>query len=308
MKRLRGYIPGLFVLLLSFPAFGQGLIAFSGNFGGTPDGGFQGTATFRLPMPSPRPVVNAPYSGQQVHESVQTLADGTHITRQTPGAFPVTYRDSQGRVRMERSFVLGNSNLKNVPTLVEINDPVSGYTYIMDDVNRVAHRIALAAAGQRPSAALARRTNPAPAAAGGGGGDSVRMGVLGGTIGPPAGIQADRPAAAVRPHITPPQISTESLGTQTIDGVLVQGTRMTRVIPAGAEGNDAPITVTTDNWHSQELQLTLLTVTTDPRSGVQTNKYANFSQAEPDPALFMVPSGYSIVDETSDFTIAWGRQ
>ena len=46
MKRLRGYVPGLFVLLLSYPAFGQGLIAFSGNFGGAPDGGFQGTATF----------------------------------------------------------------------------------------------------------------------------------------------------------------------------------------------------------------------------------------------------------------------
>jgi hypothetical protein len=317
MKRLRGYVPGLFVLLLSLPAFGQGLIAFSGNGGGAPDGGFQGTATFRLPLMSSPKVINAPYAGQQVHETVQTLADGTHITRQMMGPVSMTYRDSQGRVRMEQPFGGGSGVLKNAPTLVQITDPVSGYAYIMDDVNRVAHRVALPPAGQRQSAALGRRLNTVPTtataaatAAGGGGGGSVRMGVFSGMIGPPAEDQANRPAAAarVRANITPPQISTESLGTQTIDGVQAQGTRITRVIPAGAQGNDAPITITTDNWYSPELQLTLLTVTTDPRSGVQTTKYNNFSQAEPDPALFMVPSGYSVVDETSDFTIRWGQQ
>jgi hypothetical protein len=312
MKRHRGYVPGLFVLLLSCPAFGQGLIAFSGNFGGTPDGGFQGTATFHVPLISPRPVVNAPYAGQQVHESVQTLADGTHITRQMMGASPMTYRDSQGRVRMEQQFGGGGGVLKNVPTLVQISDPVSGYAYIMDDVNRVAHRVALPAAGQRTSAALGRRPNTVPTTAtagAGGGGGSVRMGVLSGTIGPPAEGQANRPAAArVRANIAPDQISTESLGTQTVDGVQAQGTRVTRVIPTGAQGNDAPITITTDNWYSPELQLTLLTVTTDPRSGVQTTKYNNFSQAEPDPGLFVVPAGYATVDETNDFTIRWGQQ
>jgi len=316
MKRLIGYVPGLFVLLLSFPAFGQGLIAFSGNGGGTPDGGFQGTATFHVPLMSSPRVINAPYSGQQAHETVQTLADGTHITRQMMGPSAMTYRDSQGRVRTEQQFGGGIGNLKNVPTLVQIDDPVSGFAYIMDDVNRVAHRVALVPAGQRTSAALGRRPNTAPTTTtttagggGGGGGSSVRMGVLSGTIGPPAEGQANRPAGVgVRANITPDQISTESLGTQTVDGVQAQGTRITRVIPTGAQGNDAPITITTDNWHSADLQLTLLTVTTDPRSGVQTTKYNNFSQAEPDPALFMVPSGYSIVDEASDFTITWGRQ
>ena len=222
------------------------------------------------------------------------------------GPVPMTYRDSQGRVRTEQKF--GGGNLSNVPTLVQINDPVSGYVYIMDDVTRVAHRIALAPTGQRPAAAMARPANSAPTTAGGGGGGSVRMGVLGGMIGAPAQIQANRPAAAPRPNITPQQTSTESLGTQSIDGVVAQGTRITRVIPTGAQGNDGPITITTDSWNSPDLHLTLLTVTTDPRSGVQTTRYSNFSRAEPDPALFLVPGGYSIVDETGSFTIKWGEQ
>jgi hypothetical protein len=332
MKRQRASVPGLFVLLLSCPAFGQGLIAFSGGSSAGPNGVFQGTATFQVPMPPFSILINAPYAGQETNESVQTLADGTHITNQRTGAFAMTYRDSQGRVRMERSFAMGNTNMKNVPTLVQINDPASGYIYIMDDVTRVAHRIALASAGQRPTAAaMARRANaaavaagtggvaggmpgPAPISAvaadagGSGGGGSVRMGVLGETIGAPSGIQANRPAGVLRPNITPPQTSTESLGTQTIDGVLTQGTRITRVIPTGTVGNDGPITMTTDTWYSPDLHLTLLTVTTDPRSGVQTTKYSNFSHGEPDPSLFVVPSGYSIVDETASFTIKWGEQ
>jgi hypothetical protein len=228
---------------------------------------------------------------------------------------------------MEQSFLTGNTSLKNVPTLVQINDPASGYAYIMDDVTRVAHRIALPPAGQRPTANMVRRPNTAAAAGIGGGGGapspapttamaagvgdggrggSVRMGVLSGMIGPPSQIPANRQAPGR--EVGQPQTSTESLGTQTIDGVLTQGTRMTHVIPTGTVGNDGPITTTTDTWYSPDLQLTLLTVTTDPRSGVQTMKYANFSRAEPDPSLFLVPSGYSIVDETASFTIKWGQQ
>jgi hypothetical protein len=306
----RAYVPGLLVLLLSSllssAAFGQGLIAFSGGGGGTPDGRYQGTATFRPPMPSPRVLTNAPYSGQQVHTTVQTLADGTHITSPpmaTMGPVPKTWRDSQGRVRMERSMLLGNNNLRNVPTLVQIDDPVSGYAYVMDDVNRVAHRIALTPSSQR-STAMARRANPAPTAAGRGRGGAVATGTL--MSGAPAQIQANRPAT-MSYDMMPPQPTTESLGTQMIDGVLAQGTRMTRIIPTGAQGNDGPITITTDNWYSPDLQLNLLTVTTDPRSGVQTTKFTDFSRAEPDPALFMVPVGYSIVDETGAFTIKWGE-
>jgi len=94
-----------------------------------------------------------------------------------------------------------------------------------------------------------------------------------------------------------------------MDGVLVQGTRVITVTPAGYAGNDGPITTTRDVWYSAELHLNVLTVTTDPRQGVTTSKIANLSTHEPDPALFFVPMDYTVVDETgSSFTIRWGEQ
>jgi hypothetical protein len=71
-------------------------------------------------------------------------------------------------------------------------------------------------------------------------------------------------------------MSTEDLGTQTIDGPLVYGTRRTTVIPAGGrEGNDRPMTTTSDNWYSKDLQLTVLTTNFNPASGTSTNKIAD---------------------------------
>jgi hypothetical protein len=105
-----------------------------------------------------------------------------------------------------------------------------------------------------------------------------------------------------------PQVTTEDLGTKTIDGVVVTGTRRTTIIPEGAQGNDRPMTTTSETWKSQELQLTLLSIDYSPLNGTTTTKIANFSASEPDPALFAVPSGYSIVDEKETFTIKWGEQ
>ena len=43
------------------------------------------------------------------------------------------------------------------PVIVEIMDPVAGYQYVLDTVNKVAHRMALASATNRP---MLRRTSP----------------------------------------------------------------------------------------------------------------------------------------------------
>ena len=100
-------------------------------------------------------------------------------------------------------------------------------------------------------------------------------------------------------------MTTEDLGARMIDGVLVTGTRRTTIIPEGQQGNDRPITTTNEMWTSKELRLTLLSVNDSPMNGRTTTKYANFSATEPDPSLFMVPPGYSVVDETESFTIKW---
>ena len=59
----------------------------------------------------------------------------------------------------------------------------------------------------------------------------------------------------------------ESLGSQMIEGVAAEGTRTTHTIPAGSMGNERPIEVTYERWHSKELQLDVLIKSVDPRSG-----------------------------------------
>ena len=106
-----------------------------------------------------------------------------------------------------------------------------------------------------------------------------------------------KPASSPAPSLADaPQVSRDSLGTQTIEGLLVQGTRTTAVYPVGAFGNDRPLTVTTETWRSPELQPTLLLKISDPRSGETTIRLTNISRSEPDPSLFQVPAGYEITD------------
>ena len=93
-----------------------------------------------------------------------------------------------------------------------------------------------------------------------------------------------------------PQVSRESLGTQTIEGLLTQGTRTTTVYPVGTFGNDRPVTVITEAWRSPEIQIPLLLKISDPRTGEATTRLTNVSRSEPDPALFQVPPGYEITD------------
>lgn len=58
----------------------------------------------------------------------------------------------------------------------------------------------------------------------------------------------------------------ENLGTKTINGVTAEGTRTTRVIPAGTQGNDQPLTVTHESWVSSDLKIAVMRVDTDPAS------------------------------------------
>ena len=185
-------------------------------------------------------MANAPYSGEEKTESVQTLADGTHITRTMPVGTQKVWRDSQGRVCIEQDFGGGQYH----PTIIQIEDPVAGYIYVMDDITKVAHRV-------KASVIQERNVDP------------LRM------------------------------------------RLSVHGSRITTVIPTGAQGNDGPITTTRDSWYSPELNMIIRTVSNDPRSGTQTMGIANLTRNDPDPNSFMVPADYATVDENSTFTIKW---
>jgi hypothetical protein len=88
--------------------------------------------------------------------------------------------------------------------------------------------------------------------------------------------------------------TTESLGTQTINGVSAQGTRTTITIPAGEMGNEKPIVIVKESWYSPELQITVMTKRTDPRTGEKVFQLTSIQKQEPAATLFQVPSDYSV--------------
>ena len=232
--------------------------------------------------PQSNGVTGQPYSGQEETQTVQTLADGTHITN---GAQKVMhYRDSLGRTRTERTpapppGVLATS-AQTPPVFIEIADPVAGYRYSFDSISHTARRLPVGPG--RIAKVQAPPGNVAPAAT-------------------PAFLSGRVVAAASQVNGVPiqtirPDISHEPLGTKTIEGVLAEGTRTTTTYPIGFFGNDRPLTTVSEMWTSQELGMAVLTTTSDPRRGEVTMKLTNVSRAEPDASLFQPPAGYEVVD------------
>jgi len=86
----------------------------------------------------------------------------------------------------------------------------------------------------------------------------------------------------------------ENLGTKTIEGVSVEGTRETIEIPAGSLGNDKPMQVLHEKWFSKELQVLVMSRHIDPVAGEHIFKLVNIMRAEPDPQVFAVPTGFRI--------------
>jgi hypothetical protein len=107
----------------------------------------------------------------------------------------------------------------------------------------------------------------------------------------------ERRRRRVRPPAEMPMakdITTTSLGTQTIDGVKAEGTRYTRTIPAGQIGNEKPIVITTERWYSPDLQTTVMIKRSDPRTSDTVFQLTNIQRQEPDASLFKVPSDYTV--------------
>jgi hypothetical protein len=102
------------------------------------------------------------------------------------------------------------------------------------------------------------------------------------------------------PAAAPPQperyypFHSESLPPQTISGVYAQGNRNTRTVPAGYEGNDHDLVTTTESWYSPTVGLPMHIVMDDPRTGKSTADTTDVKLADPDPALFQPPTGYSL--------------
>jgi hypothetical protein len=108
-----------------------------------------------------------------------------------------------------------------------------------------------------------------------------------------SGVRAG--AGEARPHERPQAAAkTEDLGAQVIQGLSTQGKRVTRVIAAGREGNEKEIDIVTETWYSPDLQVVLMSKTSDPRFGETVYQLNSISRTEPDASLFTVPSDYTV--------------
>jgi hypothetical protein len=86
----------------------------------------------------------------------------------------------------------------------------------------------------------------------------------------------------------------KDLGTQTIAGVSAQGTRITHTIPAGQIGNEKEITIVSEHWYSNELQMVVMSKRCDPRFGDTVYTVTKVQRSEPAASLFTVPSDYTV--------------
>jgi hypothetical protein len=96
----------------------------------------------------------------------------------------------------------------------------------------------------------------------------------------------------------------DSLGPDVINGVNVEGTRLSHVIAPGEAGNERPIQVTTETWYSTELQTIVMSKTTDPRIGETVYKLTAIQRGEPDRSLFEIPADFTLQDGVASPTPA----
>ena len=225
-------------------------------------------------------ITGAPYTADVVTETVQTLADGNRIERQSRSSVA---RDAEGRVRREQQIAaIGPIVPQQELKIVTIVDPVAKVHYSLDEKNRTATRMPLPAR-TRIDGGVRVMTQSA--------GVPIGAGAVAGTA--VAGIAASA-ATAVFLNAAPQDERTEQLGKMQIEGVDVEGTRTTVTIPAGAIGNQAPIEIVSERWYSPELRAVVSSRRFDPRFGETTYRIENIVRADPSPELFRVPADYTI--------------
>lgn len=257
-----------------------------------------------------RPVIGAPYSAEALRESVQVLADGNRIVRRSVSRI---YRDGNGRTRREELTAEGEVSS------ITISDPVNGTSLVIDPASNIARRTG-----------VATFVTTAGVAGGVTGEKGVTVYFAPGSkehaeakVVKESALKAKQEAelkaaqeAGTRPHATTEHVtvntaggitwvaagsgeahssaSKEDLGERMMEGVKARGTRTTTVIPAGAIGNELPITVTSEEWFSPDLKVLVMTKHADPRSGETTYRLTGITRSEPSPSLFELPAGVTI--------------
>jgi hypothetical protein len=245
-------------------------------------------------------VAGEPYQAEKVTRSVQTLSDGTVITHESRGMIA---RDAEGRIREDLYQTISQSvngtqmdaNLQSAT----VGDPTN-HTLLFwtGDESKIAMKMQLPSIPASKGAAEALMVAPPPAPRGPAGSQTPQSlhenaaPSAAGTAGD--GSNPFKTASAGNVH-------TEDLGKQSLEGILVTGTRTTTTIPTGKVGNDRPIIVVHEEWRSPELKIVVKTIDRDPRTGEQTVDLEKLVRTDPDASLFQPPAGYKVQDMAQMF-------
>lgn len=214
------------------------------------------------------PVVKgAPYTADVLTQQWQAQQwqagpDGRTVLRE---GFNIHTRDAAGRVRDEQLAAPRDENGGSTQSAVQVIDPISMQdTQWNNDTKTVF-------------------TSPIPPNLSSYHGDAIGF----------CGRQAaTNPSSAQSTNAGPSAPAYENLGTKMIEGVRVTGCRITRTQPSRL-GATRPITSTAEIWVSPELQIVVLdTVRYSDGSGRLT-RLTHIRQADPAPALFEPPGGYT---------------
>lgn len=283
----------------------------------TRDGSFQvGDGGFRTGS-----MKNAPYSAQTVTERQQNLPDGNQIADRHTA---MVYRDSAGRTRQEVSDAKGELKV------VTIHDPVAGATWILKPQDRTATKIARPAEAGRKAGEAARahieqmrkdgtlpsverhkladgseeiivkRVVRADGEARHEMQENVRVQVSKALEANGAALRdmqtrlAPLTAGAFGDMKWASKATTKDLGTRDFNGIKAEGKLRSYEIPAGEIGNRNPIVVSDETWYAPDLQVTVYTRHSDPRSGDTVFRLDNLKREEPAASLFSVPSDYTV--------------
>ena len=206
-------------------------------------------------------------------EIVETSSDPSDTQKTVHELPPLSVaRDSQGRVRTDRTVFTSNSTAAS-GTKVELHlilicDPVAQSTTQIDQLNATAKIMR-----SRDSSANSPAIQP-------------------------------RSLCSNQLHFkSTSNALVEDLGTQSIEGIEAHGVRITRKsrndTAAGEES--ANVERVSELWCSDEVSALVLTSSEDKKNSVKTTvAMRNIERAEPDPALFKIQPGYTVSESVPD--------
>jgi hypothetical protein len=222
------------------------------------------------------PVLNAPFSA----EAVTTWRPNESNARAEWRVRVRFYRDREGRVRVEQTFV-DHADDRSPQRMVIASDP-NGYTaFVVDGTTRTVSEY------PRP---VARNT----------------VGGYGRLVLP---LSMTRFVTFERPQLWRAYENAagedEPLGEKTILGVPVTGTSAQITLPIGAFLKRHEIHIADERWISKELQLLMYSRTEDSEYGTLEHRVTRISRDDPPGELFEIPAGYLPIAPT--YPVSFGN-